>query len=220
MTAEELISQIVPPLKTSDSGEKAIRWMNELHLRHLPIVNNSQLLGLITEEDVLTFNDPKEPLGAHELSLSQPFVRQDDHIYDVIKAVVTLQLSLIPVIDYDGNYLGVITIEELLKHFALSGSLTDPGTILVLGMSKRDYSLAEIARIVESENTKVLSAYVTSTPDSTHIDVTIKMNSNNIESISATFERMGYNIRASFKESDYMDSLKENYDSLMNYLNV
>lgn len=220
MTAEELISQLVPPLKTSDTGRKAIQWMNELHVRHLPIVNNSQLLGLITEEDVFSFNDPEEPLGAHELSLSKPFVREDDHIYDIIKAVVTLQLSIMPVIDYDGNYLGVITVEDLLKHFAVSGSLTDPGTIIVLGMSKRDYVLSEIARIVESENAKILNAHVTSSPNSTQIEVTLKLNSNNVESITATFERMGYNIRASFNESDYMDSLKERYDSLMNYLNV
>ncbi len=220
MIAIEILSQTVPPLKTSDTGDKAMHWMNELHLRHLPIVNNEQLLGVISEEDVMNFNDPEEPIGAHSLSLIKPFVREDDHLYDVIKVCVNNQLSIVPVIDREEKYLGVVTLEDLIKHFATSGSLIDPGTLIVLEMNKRDYSLAEVARIVESENAAILSAYVTSKSDSTHIELTIKINSRNIEPIVATFDRFGYQIKASFQESDYMDSLKERYDALMNYLNV
>ncbi|MEM7102115.1 MAG: CBS domain-containing protein [Bacteroidota bacterium] len=220
MIASQLISHSVPPLKTSDTGQKAMHFMNVLHVRHLPIVNNEQFLGLLSEEDVLNFNSPEEPIGGHSLSLLRPFVHEDEHLYEVIKMAVTKQLTVVPVVDADDDYLGVITLEDLLKYFAQTGSLVDPGTILVLEMQKRDYSLAEIARIVESESASVLSTYVTSLPESSLMEVTLKLNSQAIKHIVATFERFGYKIKASFQESDYMDSLKERYDALMNYLNV
>ncbi len=220
MIARELISETVPPLKTSDTGSKALTWMNDFHLRHLPIVNNEQFLGLISEEDVLNFNDPEQTLGNHPLSLRRPFVNESEHLYEVIKMAVSLQLTLIPVVDHEENYLGVVTLEGLLQYFAESGSLAEPGTILVLEMNKRDYSLAEIARIVESENAAILSSYISSKPDSTTMEVTLKLNRREIKHVVATFERFEYTVRASFQESDYMDSLKERYDALMSYLNV
>ena len=220
MLARELISHAVPPLKTSDSGNKALNWMNDLHVRHLPIVNNEKLLGLITEEDVLNFDDPDASLGSHPLSLNRPFVAETEHLYEVVKVAVNLQLTVVPVVDYEENYLGVVTLQNLLQYFAESGSLTEPGTILVLEMNKRDYSLAEIARLVESENAAILSSYISSRPESSKLEVTLKLNRREIKHIVATFERFEYVVKASFQESDYMDSLKERYDSLMNYLSV
>lgn len=220
MIARELISETVPPLKTTDSGKKAIMWMNDFHIRHLPIVRDDKLIGLISEEDILNHNTPDAKLEDHPLSLRRPFVHESEHLYEVIKIAVNLQLTIIPVVDHNEAYLGVVTLEGLLQYFAEAGSLAEPGTILVLEMNKRDYSLAEIARIVESEKAAILSSYISSRPESNSIEVTLKLNSREINHIVATFERFEYNVKASFQESDYMDSLKERYDALMSYLNV
>jgi len=220
MIARELISETVPPLKATDTGNKALSWMHDFHVRHLPVVKDDQFLGLISEDDILNHNAPEEKLSKHKLSLDRPVVNESEHLYDVIKLAVGNSLTLIPVTNTDDKYLGVITLESLLQYFAESGSLTEPGTILVLEMKKRDYSLAEIARIVESEQASILSSYISSKPSSNFIEITLKLNRKEINRIVATFERYDYSVKASFLESDYMDSLKERYDSLMSYLNV
>jgi acetoin utilization protein AcuB len=115
---------------------------------------------------------------------------------------------------------GVVTQEDLLNYFATTFSFTEPGSILVLEINKRDYSLAEVARIVESENAVILSTFITSRPESLKMEVTIKINLQNIQPIIATFQRFDYLIKASFNEAEYMDSLKDRYDSLMTYLNI
>ena len=74
MLAKELIKDLIPPLKTSDTGLKALNWMEEFKVKHLPIVNKEDFLGLISEEDILSLNTPEEPLGNHALSLIRPFV--------------------------------------------------------------------------------------------------------------------------------------------------
>lgn len=219
MIAETLISNVIIPLRTSDTGEEALGMMEEFYVRHLPIVNNEQLLGLISEEDILDF-DPNEAVGSYSLSLSRPYVSGQDHTFEIMRQLAQLDLTLIPVIDTDNNYLGVVTQEDILKFFANTSSFAEPGSIIVLELNKRDYSMSEIARIIESENAIILNSFITSHPDSVKMEVTLKINRQNIQSILATFERFDYLIKASFNEFEYYESLRERYDSLISYLNV
>lgn len=219
MIAGNLISKSIIPLRTSDTGEEAISSMSDFYIKHLPIVNNEQLLGLLSEDDILK-NDVKEAVGSYSLSLSRPYVKERDHIYEVLSILSEYQLTVIPVVDAENNYMGLITQEDLLRFFANIGSFTEPGSIIVLEMAKTDYTMAEMARIVESEGAAVLSSFITSSLDSTKIDVTLKINRQDIQPIISTFERFEYKIKASFFEADYFDSLKERYDSLMSYLNI
>ncbi len=219
MIASNLLSQSIVPLKTSDTGEEALSIMSDFYVKHLPIVNNKQLLGLISEDDILN-NDILEAVGSFRLSLSRPYVKDRDHIFEVMSIMSEFNLTVIPVVDAEDNFLGLISQDDLLRFFAGIGSFTEPGSIIVLEMSKQDYSLSQISRVVESENAAVLSSFITTNMDSTKIDVTIKINRPDISSVLATFQRFDYIVKASFQESDYFDSLKDRYDSLMTFLNV
>ena len=94
MYARELISDDIPPLKTSDTGERALAWMDEFRVSHLPIVNNVDFLGLISESDILDFNSASEPIGGHSLNLSRPYVFDYQHTYDVLKVMSSLKLTV------------------------------------------------------------------------------------------------------------------------------
>jgi len=220
MIARNLITDGILPLKTSDTGRIALSWMEDFRVMHLPIVNNEGFLGLISEFDIYNFNDFDKAVGNHSLSLSKAYVYDYQHIYDVLKIMQQHKLSLIPVIDDRENYLGSITLQQLLEHFTLTMSVNDPGGILVLEMSSNDYSLSEIARIVESNDAKILSLFLSSAPDTTKIEVTLKINRVDLSAVVQTFLRYNYLIKATFSEPDDHDDLRERFDSLMNYLNI
>ena len=118
MLAKELISDIVPALRTSDTGLKALSYMDIFRISHLPIVNNTDFLGLISDKDIYDMNMAEEAIGNHTLSLIRPSVTKDQHIYEVIELAARLDLSVIPVLDEKNNYLGVITQTDLLKYFS------------------------------------------------------------------------------------------------------
>lgn len=219
MVAENLISTAILPLRTSDTGEEALAIMDDFHVRHLPIVNNKQLLGVISDDDIL-LHDISEPVGSYALSLQRPYVRNNDHIYEVMRLLAEHQLTVIPVVNEEGDYMGMISQEDVLNFFARTASFSDTGSIVILEMPRRDYSMAEISRIVESEGAVILSSFVTSDHDAALMEVTLKINRQNIQNIISTFERFGYTIKAAFNEQEYIDSLKERYDSLMSYLNI
>ncbi|KGE89256.1 MAG: CBS domain-containing protein [Phaeodactylibacter xiamenensis] len=219
MTAQQLISDSIIPLRTSETGDTALGIMNDFYVRHLPIVNDKQLLGLISEEDILE-HDAHEPVGSYQLSLIRPYVKYNDHLYEILRLIAEYHLTLIPVVDEEENYIGLVTMEDVLQYFTKTASFSEPGSIVVLEMSRHDYQLSQIAQIVESENAAVLSAFITTSLDSIRVDVTIKINRQNIQNILATFERYEYEVKASFNEIEYLDSLRDRYDSLMAYLNV
>lgn len=219
MTAAELISSSLLPLKTSDTGKSALLVMGDYYVKHLPIVNNTQLLGLISEEDVLN-NPMDEPVGSYNLSIQQPHVNLKDHFFEVMGIMAEGELTVIPVVDDDGNYKGMITQNDLLSFYAKSFSFTERGGIIVLEIRKRDYSLAEVARIIESENGVILSSFISNGPEDNLVFVTLKIAKVELSQIRSTLERFDFHVQASFMESDYVDVLKDRYDLLMNYLDV
>jgi len=220
MFAKDMMTNDIVPLKTSDTGQEALSWMDEYRLSHLPIVNNTEFLGLISDLDIYNMNMPEESLGNHTLSLNMPSVLDDKHMFDVLKIFHENRLTLLPVVNQKNKYLGSITLRNLVKNFSEITSIQNPGGILVLEVNQNDYSLAEITRLVESNDIKVLSSYITTFPDSTKMEVTIKMNKIDITPIIQTFLRFNYIIKASFNDTEPNNDLQENYDSFMNYLNI
>ena len=85
MLAVELIADSIPPVHTSDTIQKVVDRMIEFRVRHLPIVNEEQFLGLLAEDDLVTESDYQTQIGSLALSLVNPYVLEDQHIYDVIR---------------------------------------------------------------------------------------------------------------------------------------
>jgi len=221
MVAKDLISEVIPSLKTSDLGQTALNWMEIFRVSHLPIVNNQDFLGLISDADIYDMNQPEEPIGNHALTLFKPYVSDDQHIFEVIGLASRLKLSLVPVLDSKNHYKGAITITDLIRYLAGISSLDQPGGIIVLELTERDYSLSQIAQIIESNNVKVLSLYVTSPPESTKLEVTLKVNSAELISVIRTFERYNYDVKTWISTNDSMDRFySERFDLLMKYLNI
>lgn len=221
MLAKELISEVISELKTSDTGQTALNWMEVFRISHLPIVNNFEFLGLISDTDIYDLNDPEQPIGNHKLSLIKPFVRLDQHLFDVISLAARLKLSVVPVLDDHNHYKGVILVSDLIEELAGMSSLKEPGGLIVLDILQNDYSLSQIAQIIESNDAKVLNLYISSPPDSTRMEVTIKLNTNNLMPVIRTFERFEYEVAAWHGDDDDMDSFySDRFDSFMRYLDI
>lgn len=219
MNARALISTAVLPLKTSDTGEQALQNMADFHLRHLPIINDQQVLGLLSEEDVYA-NEAREPIGSYALSVNHPTVQADTHVFELMSYMAEYRLTSVAVEDVDGNYLGVVTQEDVMQYYARSFSFREPGSIVVLRLHKRDYSLVELAHLVEAEGAVILSSFVTEMPETAQILVTLKINKPEIGAVVSAFERHDYHIQAVHGPARFESDLKDRYDMLLHYLNM
>jgi signal-transduction protein with cAMP-binding, CBS, and nucleotidyltransferase domain len=220
MKASEIISEVIPPLVHTDSGEKALLWMDEFQVNHLPVLKNGNFVGVLSESELLDQADLEPTLDALFQHLPRPFVFADAHLFDILKHFSLFKLTALPVLDRQEQYLGVISSQDLLQLLAQSTGVKEIGSVLVLEMDANNYALSQIAQIVESNQAKILNLFVNSEPDSTKIQVSLKINQQNLSSIIRTFERYDYNVLASYQAEDQHNELQERYDELMLYLNM
>ena len=220
MVAKDMISDVIPPLKTSDTGITALNWMDIFKVSHLPIVNDKEFLGLISESDIYDLNMPEEHLGNHQLSLLRPYVSEDQHVFEVMEVLSRLKLSLVPVLDSSKNYLGVITLMELLHYFTELSALRHKGSVIVLEMNVNYFSLSQICQIVEETMQKFLPLILprTQTPPKW---VTLKLNVTDVTSIKQTFQRYNYNVLGAYmKQDDESDLLNDRLNYLFKFLDI
>lgn len=222
MIARDLISDTVPSLKTSDTVRRVLDWMNEFKVSQLPVVNNEELLGLVSEDDLLDLDDENAAIGSIRLSLPEnTHVFEDSHIYDVIRVASLLHLDIVPVLKTrDNAYLGVITKGDIVKSVGNLLNATEPGGIIELEVSQNSYHLSEIARLCESNDAKVLSLTVANSPVPSKLLISVKLNLREMSRVIATFERFEYTIHNVVFDSEQLDDYKERYENLIRFLNL
>jgi predicted transcriptional regulator len=220
MVASELISYDVPPLKLVDTGLKALDWMEEFKTSELPVVDNGKYIGLISESVVLDRNNLDETIDNYDFTFKNPFVLENQHLFEIISLIVQNDISVLPVVNKSQKYLGLITLKKVIHYFSKAISIANPGSILTLEVNLKDYSLAEISKLVESDDAKVLTSFITSHSDSNKLEVTLKINKTEVSRILHTFERFNYTVIASYNETEYHKDLQNRYDEFMRFLNI
>lgn len=226
MTAAELISDNLPCVKPSDSLELVLNWLEEFKVTQLPIVDKGKFIGIITENNLLDAPDIHANLSdILYLDEETPFsggatffVYEGKHLYEVIALMSQFKLEILPVIDGEKNYLGVITAREVIQHLANVFATNEEGSVLVVRTTQNNYSVAEIGRIVESVNAQILSLYMMDVAETNQIQISLKLNVVNPERVKAAFERFKYEVVMSFFNVDRIEDYRRNLDALFQML--
>lgn len=220
MKASDLISDIIPTLLHTDTGDKALRWMDEFCVSHLPVLKDNNFVGIVSESDILDKSDTSLTLDKLFDVLPRPYVFEGNHLYDMMKLFSETKCTVLPVLNDAEKYLGSASLIDVMSCISTMAGISDNGSVLVIEVSERDYSLAHIAQCVETNNARLLSAFITSTPNSALIEVTLKINQFDISRIIQTFERFKYTIVGTFHRDSFHEDLQRRYDELMKFINI
>ena len=112
-------------------------------------------------------------------------------------------------------------MEPTIKDLLLKKLEVEESCVIQLEMGAYDYSLSEIARIVEENDAKILGLTVDSIPeDPGRILVSILVNKPDCGAILQSFYRYNYNVADTFSSPDEDSDLRNRYALLMKYLSV
>ncbi len=220
MLAEELINPATPVLRPYDSVGQAVDLMDEYGIRQLALVEDEVYKGLLSEDTLLSFPDDEKLLSELNLPPNPVHANLFQHIFEIMGIANQYRLDSVPVLDEDNLYAGTIVVTDMLAKFAgLLGS-QEAGAVVVLKMSNRDYSMTDISRLVESNNTKIISSYF-SGAEYGAIDqatLTLKLNRAEISAVVATFERFGYSVENVYANEPLENPDRHRLDLLLRYL--
>ena len=219
MLVKDFIPKEFPVLKSFDTGEYALALMDDFKLKHLPLLNENMYRCLVSEKDLLAMPNPAATIG--DPVLLSPSVQENTHIHEAMALITRYQLSLLPVVNPEGEYLGAITRDKLIDILSELCSAEAAGSVFVLELMPQDYSLTDIARLIEANNAHVLNLLSYTDKDTGRLHLIIKIDLEDASPVIRSFERFNYTVLYYFMEKGMVDDLlQQRMEELVHYMNI
>lgn len=217
MNLENCIDQLLFPLKPSDTVEFARESMNAYGLTALPVSEQGKIRGFVLNRKLEHLNslDVIEPY----LEIHNDWIVFDkQHYVEAFRRFSEFKAECLAVCDEYAKFRGIISKSSFIELLAGSYTTSAEGSVMILEMVARNYSLHEITRLIENENAKILGINIFQIPDSSRIQVHIKINTIYSDRILLSLERFGYEIGGSFYGKSEITDYESRYQSLLKYL--
>ncbi|WP_425886389.1 CBS domain-containing protein [Parabacteroides sp. ASD2025] len=219
MLVKDFITKELPVLKSFDTGEYALALMDDFKLKHLPLLSENIYRCLVSEKDLLAMPDPAATIG--DPVLLSPSIQEDTHIYEALALMTRYQLSLLPVVNLEGEYRGVITRDKLIDILSELCNADAAGSVFVLEVMPQDYSLTDVARLIEANNAHVLSLLSNTDKITGRLRLIIKIDLEDASPVIRSFERFNYTVLYYFMEKGMVDDLlQQRMEELVRYMNI
>jgi len=219
MNINDYILKKIKALSPNDTIGKAKEYCENYAISHFPVVENNKLLGCFGDEDIRTIENDDELIINHHFLFNQFFASDVSPLLDLIALFADNDCNLIPVLNEHQEYIGYYELSDILDVFADSPFLHRDNDTLVVSKNKNDFSISEVAQIVESNTAKLLGLYI-SDESTNDIQVTVKVSSNQINEIIQTFRRYEYNVLSEHMDDYYLEELKDRANYLKKYLDM
>lgn len=214
----EYINNDFKPFLISESVSEVQDFFAENTFSHFPVIDSGVFMGCISANDSETFEFGKTILD-YRYTLEGFFAREDMVWLDVLEIFARNNSNIVPILNENNQYIGYYEITDVIKFLNETPFLKETGGIIVVEKLAVDYSMSQIAQIVESNNSKLLGLFVSEAVNE-KVQVTIKMTLGGMNEIIQTFRRYNYEIISEHNEDDYLNNLKERSEYLDKYLNI
>ncbi|MET2983757.1 CBS domain-containing protein [Aureibaculum conchae] len=219
MNTSDYISRDVKPLLISDKISKAKGLFNLLTFTHLPVIDKGNYIGLMAENDVQAIVEDDKSISDYSYLYQSFFARKNTNWFELLKIFALNESTIIPVVTEKLNYLGYYELADILNIFNSTPFLNQSGGVMVVSKDVSDYSFSEISQIIETNNAKILGAFVSNINEE-NVEVTVKISDHDLNNTIQSFRRYNYNILNSFHVDEYLNTLKERSDYLQKYLDI
>ena len=183
---------------------------------HIPVLEEGVYLGCLSETDVFCF-EPSDKVNVVMYAIEGFYVRNFTAWLTVLEAFAKNDSNIMPVLDSDNKYLGYYQLNDIISMFNHTPFFSEPGGVILVEKNNIDFSFSELSQIVESNNAKMLGAFI-SKIDGELTQITIKIRSSSLTPIFQDFRRYGYTIVSGHEDDGFLQTLKERSAYLNNYL--
>ncbi len=145
-------------IKRTTSLQDAFQLMKEHGIRHLPVVDEEQLVGFITESDLRQFSFPSmiEEIQVQQVMVLNPItINANSSIETAAKLTHDFKIGGLPVLDKK-KLIGIITTSDLLSAFIEVMGLLKASARIDVIIDKKG-GLEEVTRIIKEHKCEIIS---------------------------------------------------------------
>lgn len=219
MIVENYISNHIIPLKIDDSFDFSLKLMEEGKVSYFPVLDGNIYCGLISDLSLYELENLEEKISDKKDLLKDIFIYNTQTIFEASNVILDNNLDILPVVDVNKRYLGVLTIATILKVYTMYTAVNEQGDVLQLTINYNDLYISEISKIIEGEDAKIINLFVIPVKETTQLRVIIKLNKMGLCRVVKSLERYGYNVEY-FTKIPIEDEMNKNYELLMKYLSI
>ncbi len=219
MIVKDFTNNNLPLLTGTDTAEKALQVMKEFRLENILVTINDQI-GVVSYDNIsllpITTLLQSTSTFQHRITIST-----HDHIWEALRAFQQHDTCVLPVIDSKKKYVGGLSIWEISQRLYDIFPINNGGAILQMEIPYRNYSLSELANIIEGTNCKVTMLTVFPIKDSNNISLVFSIDKNDATETIQALDRHGYTVDSWFMNKGKIDSMmEERYSAFMKYINI
>ncbi|HET8865459.1 MAG TPA: CBS domain-containing protein [Gracilimonas sp.] len=221
MLVKEIINKDISPLKLTDTVATALMKIELLHTTQFCVVDETgKIVGMASLEKLIEVIDEKSALS--QVELEDPlFVPQDQHLFEASRVMLAKEIYLIPVVDNDMVFQGMIKKRDVLKALGDVFNLSSYGSVIAVEMSQADFTLSDLVRIIEMEGAKILGVAVQQPrAENPYYRVSFKLNLEDSSVVSAGLRRFGYTIISEANSEVLEHNFSDRADELIRYLDI
>lgn len=218
MQIQDNVLTTVPVFKVTDSLKEVFQFFKQSTYSHIAVVDNGVYMGVLDKDDLDSFKADKE-IEDYKYQLATFLARPEANWLDVLETFSKNGANLLPVVDNEGKVIGYYDLIDMVDLFIDTPFFKEPGGILVLAKGIKDYSFSEIAQIVESNNLRLMGAFITDSRNDV-VQITIKISAMRLNEVIQSFRRYNYTILYGSDDDQFLEDLKQRSDYLDKYLNV
>lgn len=220
-SVKSILEEEFVPLRGSETVKAAKERMESEQVTVLPVVDRStdKLVGQVSYEQLLNADDE---VNIAELDLAKAIrIFEGQHIFVAARLILQHELSLLPLVDDEVTFLGMIAKLRLLEAISRMLNLGQTGSVVTIELDPIDFSISEIVQIIEAEGAKILGIAVES-PDQNHrtFEVSVKLNIKDISRITAALKRYDYSVITESESSVLENDLEYRADELIKYIDM
>ena len=176
--------------------QEAGALMKSHSIRHLPVVEEGNLVGFITESDLRQYSFPskEKEIRVHEVMVLNPItVNVNASIEKAARLIHDYKIGGLPVLDKK-KLVGIITIIDLLNAFiSMMGLLRDSARLDVL-IGKLG-GVEEVTRIIKEHGCEIISV-ATETHSSRRKLYCFRLEKGELDKAIEALEEAGYKVMA------------------------
>jgi acetoin utilization protein AcuB len=129
MKVIDVMSKDPLTVSRSDTVGQAEELMYENHYRQLPVVENRQLIGIVTDRDIRSFLAQSSLLKPEErgralrtkvsdIMTAKPLTMStEDDLREAVEMLIDEKIGGIPVVDETEDLVGIVTYVDILRCF-------------------------------------------------------------------------------------------------------
>lgn len=219
MLTLDYITNDVKALTLSNTIADVKQLFIESDFSHIPVVEEGHFYGLVSKNNIFE-QDNEQVILKDVRFLFQSFFAYHEFIWlDLVKIFSINETTIIPVLNAENKYLGYYELSDILRYLSNTPFLNEIGNVIVVSKPTIDFSISEIAQIVESNEAKLYGVFISGYQAENSI-ITIKLYSDILNDVIHTFRRYDYQIIHGVNEDEYLSDLKQRSDYLQKYLNI